>query len=126
MPITTRIDPKTGLRRHKVDGTFTLGVIRTVLQAIYSRPDFRADADVLWDFRDATPDFSADEVQQLADYVAKHWGPEGKSKAAFVVTSDLQFGMTRMYEMLLNSQSKNSLMVFRKIEDAERWLAERP
>jgi hypothetical protein len=124
MAIKTHIDPDTGLRRHEVQGKFTLVDIRQTLEAIYSGPDFRPDADVLWDFRDATPDFSADDVRQLAEFVAQNWGPEGRSKAAFVVSSDYQFGMSRMYEMLLKSQSKNALMVFRDFDDAERWLAD--
>jgi hypothetical protein len=124
MAIKTHIEPDTGLRRHKVQGKFMLVDIRQTLEAIYSRPDFRPDANVLWDLREATPDLSAEDVRQLADFVAKNWGPEGKSKAAFVVSSDYQFGMSRMYEMLLKSQSRNALMVFRDIDDAERWLAD--
>lgn len=124
MPITTLIDPETGLRRHRVEGRFTLEDIHGTLEELYSRPDFRPDADVLWDVRDATLDFTTDEVRQLADFVAKHWGPGGKSRAAFVVSSDFQFGMSRMYEMLLRSQTESTLMVFRSIEDAERWLFE--
>lgn len=123
MPIKTQIDTDTGLRRHKVKGKFTLMDIRQTLDNIYSQPDFRPDADVLWDLRDATPDFSSEDVRQLAEFVAKKWGPSGTSRAAFVVSSDYQFGMSRMYEMLLKSQSQNTLMVFRDIEDAERWLA---
>ena len=124
MAIKTHIDPDTGLRRHEVQGKFTLVDIRQTLEAIYSHPDFRPDANVLWDLRDGTPDMSADDVRQLADFVAQNWGPGGKSKAAFVVSSDYQFGMSRMYEMLLKSQSRNALMVFRDIDDAERWLAD--
>jgi hypothetical protein len=124
MAIKTRIDPDTGLRRHEVQGKFMLADIRQTLEAIYSRPDFRPDANVLWDIRDGTPDFSTDDVRQLAEFVAENWGPGGRSKAAFVVSSDYQFGMSRMYEMLLKSQSRNALMVFRDIDDAERWLAD--
>ncbi len=124
MAIKTRIDPDTGLRRHEVQGKFMLADIRQTLEAIYSRPDFRPDANVLWDLRDGTPDFSTDDVRQLAVFVAENWGPGGRSKAAFVVSSDYQFGMSRMYEMLLKSQSRNALVVFRDIDDAERWLAD--
>ena len=124
MAIKTRIDPDTGLRRHEVQGKFMLADIRQTLEAIYSRPGFRPDANVLWDLRDGTPDFSTDDVRQLAEFVAENWGPRGRSKAAFVVSSDYQFGMSRMYEMLLKSQSRNALMVFRDIDDAERWLAD--
>ena len=44
-------------------------------------------------------------------------------KVAIVAPGDLEFGMSRMYE-LLQSRSINTLRVFRERSLAERWIAD--
>jgi hypothetical protein len=43
------------------------------------------------------------------------------ARRAFVAPADVVFGMARMYEMLLGEQ-KSNIAVFRRAEEAERWL----
>ena len=40
------------------------------------------------------------------------------------VSRDLDFGLARMYEQLLEIQSSIAVMVFRDIEEAKGWLLE--
>jgi hypothetical protein len=54
--------------------------------------------------------------------VAVHWATAGKSKAALVVSGDFEFGLSRMYEIFLESKTSNDVMVFRDIQKAMAWV----
>jgi hypothetical protein len=43
------------------------------------------------------------------------------ARRAVVITSDVVFGMARMYQ-ILSDDSPDELLIFRKIDDALRWL----
>jgi hypothetical protein len=43
------------------------------------------------------------------------------ARRALVVTSDVVFGMARMYQ-ILRDESPDELQIFRKVDDAFRWL----
>jgi len=123
MKITTEIDKKAGLRKHKVTGDLTVESLLAELGKIYSGPDFQTDMDVLWDLRDAKfQSVSSAEVQRVSDFVAAHWGTGGKSRAALVVSRDFEFGMTRMYEIFLESRSSVRVRVFRDLDKALKWI----
>jgi hypothetical protein len=123
MEITTEIDKKAGLRKHKVTGDLTVESLLAELGKIYSGTDFDADMDVLWDLRDAKfPSVSSAEVQRVSDFVAAHWGTGGKSRAAMVVSRDFEFGMTRMYEIFLESRTSVRVRVFRDLDEALKWI----
>ncbi len=77
----------------------------------------------IWDLSDA--DFSrvsTDHVRLLADMVYQYWGRTGQSRSALVVTKNLDYGMSRMYEMLVSKSDESYVGVFRTMEDAERWV----
>ena len=79
----------------------------------------------LWDMRDA--DFSSvttAEVHSLVEMVKKYWGQTGKSKSALTVASDFDYGMTRMYEILMTVNTSSNIMVFKNYDEAEKWLKE--
>jgi hypothetical protein len=123
MEITTRIDEKTKLRTHKVTGRFAIADMLTRLKEIYSSPAFEPDTNVLWDFRDASIEsVTSAEIDELTRFVAVHWATAGKSKAALVVSGDFEFGLSRMYEIFLESKTSNDVMVFRDIQKAMAWV----
>jgi hypothetical protein len=124
MPINTYIDANTGYRTHTVTGEISRDDVQRTLQETYSHPDFRQGASALWDFVKATGEFPTEDVRHLADFVGRLVGDEGKGKAAIVVASDFEIGMAKMYETILSGQSSKSVMVFKDIDEAKRWLDE--
>lgn len=123
MEFKTEIDEKANLRKHTVRGNLTMQDIFDELQRVYSEPGFRADIDVLWDLREArVTTMTSAEVEKLSDFVASHWGPAGKSRAALVVSRDFEFGITRMYEIFLESRMSATVRVFRDMEEALAWM----
>jgi hypothetical protein len=49
---------------------------------------------------------------------------EGGARIAIVAASDLQFGLSRMCQALMEGAIPATLRVFRTVEDGEAWLAE--
>jgi hypothetical protein len=126
MTIEVEIDKKANLRKHKVTGILTLDALQNKLREIYEEPDYNPDMDVLWDLREADlSSFEADDVDKLSDMVSKFWGTEGKSRAALVVSKDLDYGLSRMYEMLLENRISSIVRIFREIDAALEWIERR-
>ncbi len=87
MPIETNIDKDKRLRTHKVSGKINLPDLVASLKELYKSPQFDSEMDVLWDLRDADlTSFTFHEIEQLRDYVTRHWGPKGKSRAAVSIS----------------------------------------
>jgi hypothetical protein len=123
MKISTHIDKNNKIRSHKVEGELTLDGVKEQLNKIYSSTDFESDMNVIWDLREAGfSSMDASGVRSVMEYVSRNWGESGKSKGALVVSRDLDFGLSRMYEMLMESVSTNEIRVFKDIDEAKIWI----
>jgi len=121
--ISTVVDGKLAIRRHIVRGAFDFTELKSYLGEIYGSPDLDPSMNVLWDLREA--DFSTvsrDEVQSVMEFVSKTWGTEGRSKAALVVKNDLDYGFSRMYQMMMEGATSSKVEVFRDLDAAETWI----
>ena len=76
----------------------------------------------LWDLREATLGMTSAELEQLAHDGQDREGPE-PSRAAVVASGDLEFGLSRLFEVYRASDS-TSIAVFRDLDEAARWLEE--
>jgi hypothetical protein len=115
--------PDSPFRRHRVEGKLDFDALVAELRDIYGDPSFRPDQDSLWDLRGARlATVSTPEVRRIVDLVLKHWGTEGAPRSALVVSTEADFGMARMYEMLIAAELGPSVGVFRDVEEAEAWL----
>jgi hypothetical protein len=53
--------------------------------------------------------------------IRKKYPERGNAKIAIVASTDLSFGMSRMYEVF-SGNLPQTIMVFRNLEEAEQWL----
>lgn len=123
MEVTTRIDSEANLRIHTMSGRVTREELTAKLREIYTTPGFQPDMNSLWDCRAA--DFSAvqaADIQLIRDLVEEHWGTAGKSRSALIVATDLDFGISRIYEFYVEDTSTNQVRVFRDYEEAYDWV----
>jgi len=123
MEITSEI--KNNVRYQVVKGVIDINELVKYLEDIYSSADFDTNIDVFWDLRLA--DFSSvtvEEIHSFMSFVGEHWGKEGKAKAAIVAPDDLGFGLSRMYEMLMDSETSSDIRVFRDFDQAKEWISE--
>ncbi len=73
----------------------------------------------LWDFRDASFDFSQHEIVDIAAYASA--ADDRPSRVAMLVNEDLSFGVSRIYEAFRHS-NLTQINVFRDEAEAMAWL----
>ena len=123
MEISTEINKKKNIRSHIVRGVIDISELTEYLKEIYNSSDFDPRMNVFWDLQKA--DFScisSENVTSFMEYVSKQWGTEGKSKAALIVSYDLGYGMSRMYQTLMDGATSSKIAVFRDINEAKEWI----
>lgn len=92
--------------------------MRSHMSTVSSHPDIHPDFSHLFDLREAKNiNFNTNEVKQLAEFSYF----DDSSKRAIVASSDLYYGMARMYEIFKESSSAN-IRVFRTYEEAKEWI----
>ena len=123
MEISTEINKKKNIRSHIVIGVIDISELTEYLKEIYNSSDFDLEMNVFWDLQEA--DFSCistENVSSFMGYVSKQWGTGGKSKAALVVSRDLAYGMSRMYQTLMDGATSSEIAVFRDKDKAKEWI----
>ena len=104
----------------KISGVLEWEQLKLAAEKITAAKEFPADTDTLYDltemdFSNITPEFEEKVVlfrQQL---------DRGHAKIACVVSSEVGFGMGRMYEVLSDNLPQQ-VRVFRNLEEAQYWL----
>jgi hypothetical protein len=122
MPIRMVIERDIGLIRTTASGRVTGHDLVEYYRRLRAHPDFRSNLNEIFDATLVdTVDVAAEDVRALSSITeefTKHGVPV---RVAIVAPGDLEFGMSRMYEML-QVQSINVLRVFRDRKTAEDWI----
>jgi hypothetical protein len=124
MAIEYSIDTMRGLRIHTCTGAISADDILLALKALYSSPDYDHSRNSLWDFRNCTINLSGDEMRKIINFEQKNRLEPGGGKAALLVSSSVNFGLARMYNLLSEHKVEQTLMVFSDYDEAIRWLEE--
>lgn len=124
MKIRTEINQQKNVRIHIVSGKFDIHVLYKTLAEMYGKFKFSSDMNVLWDFRSSEDiaSVSLSELNKIISLVGRTWGTKGQSKAALVVSKRVDFGLARLYEQSVESQSKSKIKVYTDIKKAIKWI----
>jgi hypothetical protein len=124
MRIKTEINQKKNVRVHIVSGQFDVESLFKSLTEMYSDLPIHADMNVLWDLRAAEGIASLEtgQLNKVVGLVSKKWGTSGKTKAALVVSRQVDFGLARIYEQQLENQTPSKVRVFKDIKKAVQWI----
>jgi hypothetical protein len=122
MPIRTIIERDAGLIRTSASGRITGPDLVEYYHRLRAHPDFRGSLNEIFDATQVEAiDLTADDVRRLSSVTEEFTRRGVPVKVAIVAPGDLEFGMSRMYEML-QVQSVNELKVFRERSAAENWI----
>jgi hypothetical protein len=120
MPADFFIDARQGMVYSKATGVFGRVEAMDHMARLLRHPDFRPEFNQLADFREITKlALSNAEVKDLARQTV--FG--ANSKRAFVVASDLQFGLSRMFGTFREMAGEPGLMTFKSMAEALSWLS---
>ena len=123
MPITVDTDPDRELTIFKASGLLAFEEVVPVVEAFYENEPTR---NVLWDLTDVSDtQISSEEVKRLTSFKFRQEAKRAPGKTAFLATSDLLFGLSRMFEAQSTIKSVSHLvMVFKDMASAISWLDE--
>lgn len=121
MAYVYRIDGEFGCIFAKWRGVVTLVDNEAFFHDVEGAPDFRSGLNRLHDFRDARFTYSAAEVRNVIRDDTSAGENHGFRKVAMLVSSDLGFGIARMYQTLSNDPNQE-FWPFRDLQAALTWL----
>lgn len=77
----------------------------------------------LWDFRGclAPETFGYHEMKQIIRYIDVHIGSRWNPRIALLVEADVQFGLSRMFQMLVEG-FPTEVAIFYRLEEAQAWV----
>src|SRR5882724_1470937 len=119
MPADFYIDTQHGIVYSKATGVLGRAEALDHMDRLSQHPEFRLEFNQLFDFREvAKVELTPEQVQVLA--MRKIFSE--RSKRAFVVSSDLQFGLSRVFEAYRNLAGEKGISIFREMAGALSWL----
>ena len=90
------------------------------MDRLQKHPDFRPEFNQLFDFRQARgTNLSNDELRRLANRSIF----SDNSRRAFVVGSDADFGIGRIFSTYRDIRGEKGIRIFREMEKALAWLS---
>ncbi|HEX7927608.1 MAG TPA: STAS/SEC14 domain-containing protein [bacterium] len=119
MPTTFKIYPDLQFVAVRYTGETSIADIRGLTQAVIADPRVTPDFRVIIDITGVQPTFSSADVVQHQQW-RKQRPPF--AKIAVVATTELEFGLARMFELASNSAGGVEMHTFRTVDDARQWL----
>lgn len=125
MSATLHTDPATHITTLTVTGRISASELRVALDEFYVDTPTQL---ALCDVSRADPELlSKEELSDLAEHVAGLARIRAGGRSAIVATSNLAYGLSRMYGLLAETNRHPvAIQVFRTKEAALQWLLEQP
>ena len=101
--------------------------VEACIREVFAHHRRRDDRNVLIDAREViTNRLKAQDIHSISAVTASVAGKICNSRRAVVVSTELAFGLARMYEQLIEMKSSMRYMVFTCIEEAMEWISPEP
>ena len=96
--------------------------LTAVLDTITNSDDYPPDTNAIWDIRKA--DIANANYQLICELVKirSRFKKRNNCRAALIVSSNVQYGLSRMFEILSDGKIKHQFKVFRNYDEGEKWL----
>ncbi len=101
-------------------GELTISEAKEGARAVYADPRFVEPTRVIWDLRDTRVGWKSEEVKGFSEFILGNRG-SGRGKVAVVASSNLEFGLARMFEVM-SQRAPMEMMVFRDADEARDWI----
>ena len=111
-------------RVHSLTGHFDFDILFNELKNVYDDPNFDPDLNSVWDFSDVSDleKVTPDQIQKIVSFVSWKRSRYKGMRTALVVSSKVHYGIARIYELSLESATKNNVMVFKNLDQAIDWI----
>ena len=125
MSVEIKYDRNRNVLDVTVSGALDMDELASAFENITNSGDFPPDTNAIWDIRDL--DISKANSRFVNDLVRirSRFTKRGHCRSVLIVSSDAQYGMSRMFEMLSEGEFPHQLMIFRDYKEGEQWLQEK-
>ena len=107
-----------------VESSTTIEMFKQTINELISSIEYPPNVSTIWDLRKL--DFDSIDSNFVKGLIAIRKGinnKRGNVKIAYVVNSDLSFGMVRMYQIYSEIEGlAQSIQIFRNLDDAKKWI----
>lgn len=118
-----KINKKFNLVVLKYAGEVTTRQIGGLLRQLANDPDYSSAFNTLSDFLELTSTYTYEELASLSSYITDPENRLGQNKNAYLVSTDVAFGMSRVWAAVRETVIHNSeTMIFRDLGAALEWL----
>ena len=121
MPVTYQIDKANGIIRTRCIGPVTIEEVIDHFRVLERDPDCPDRVDVLLDVSEETSVPTKENLREVSHEISRIRGNVQFGRCAIVASSDVLFGMLRMFEVFAE-QCFRQTYVFRTVGEAEAWL----
>ncbi|WP_372679066.1 hypothetical protein [Desulfosarcina sp.] len=116
-----RIDEEKNIAYIKLSGQLNRKVILSAFDLAVADNRYLHGMGRLWDFRDADlSSLKSETIVEMAQYSLRFPPGINDVKVAFLVSRDVEYGLSRMFQM--SSESKTPIQVFRAMDEVEKWM----
>lgn len=121
------IDHARQLRTARFAGAITDRELLEAYERLLRDPSYRGDYDDLIDLREVTHmGVTSAGLHRLIALYDERGAVETPTRNAIVAPTDVLYGVSRMFQTLRGEGLAAELEVFRSLDDAERWIADKP
>ena len=108
------------------NGAIELEVEKSMIYEVVSHPKWNSQYNLLFDHsKSSLENFQVIDIQKLSNLLISHSDQLGLIKLAIVFSTDLNYGMGRMWEAYTRYDVKFDIEIFRTYAEAELWLIAR-
>lgn len=119
MPYSMKFEPAHDVVTGTATGSLRLHDAFEGAVSVWEHREWKGKS-VVWDFRSARFEMTADAVRELAQFVTRHQPFPRPPRVALVVATEVGFGLARMFGALREDVS-TEVRVFQDYEDAVAW-----
>ncbi len=104
-------------------GNVELAGMNSAFQSIINLPDWKPGKSIIFDYSDLDfGSFTSKDMHLNSDLVVRHKASFGAAKWAFIISSDLQFGLMRMWQIITEDRVPMNINLFKNSPDARAWI----
>jgi len=108
----------------ELSGQFDLQDLEMCYLKIINHPDWDTALNILWNARKCTFEhLNNGDLSAISDMTNKYREQRGDGLAAWVVSRDIDFGISRMFEILNENKVIFSFRVFKTMQEAQDYIS---
>lgn len=122
MAIDIKYDNRRKMLNVSVSGASDLNEITLALEKITNSTEYPPNIRAVWDIRKADATYVNFQFIKEIVKIRSQFSKLDNCCAALIVSSNVQYGLSRMFQIISEDKFPHQLMIFRSYEEGEQWL----